>query len=129
MKKEFFCLMVLVCMVSLVFGQNKRAPKIIFINDHCNFDTIPKGKKVTCRIEFTNKGKDPLLIKNITPACGCTVASYSKEPLKKNKKGFIEITYNASSKGAFYKTLAVETNSISPYYMVYVKGYVMDNSW
>lgn len=114
--------------MGFVYGQPEtgKKPVITFEKDYFDFDTIAKGKQFTCKIEFTNTGKEPLIIKNIQPACGCTVASWSKKPVKKNKKGFIEITYSATLTGPFSKSLIIESNSTTPFRSIYVKGYVFD---
>ncbi len=122
---SFWCCFVF---IGLAFSQNEagKKPVITFVKDYFDFDTIAKGKQFTCKIEFTNTGKEPLIIKNVQASCGCTVANWTKKPVKKNKKGFIEITYSATLTGAFSKSLIVESNSTTPFRSIYVKGYVFD---
>ncbi|MES2382107.1 MAG: DUF1573 domain-containing protein [Bacteroidota bacterium] len=128
MKKVLVCFLFSFLFIGFAFGQNEasKKPVITFVKDYFDFDTIPKGKQVTCKIEFTNTGREPLIIKNVQAACGCTVANWSKKPIKKNKRGFIEITYSATLIGAFSKSLIIESNSTTPFRSIYVKGYVFD---
>ena len=57
--------------------------------------------------QFTNKGKEPVIIQNVATSCGCTIANYSKEPILAGEKAMITATYNASATGAFSKAVTV----------------------
>ncbi len=78
-----------------------------------NSTTIDLGKikqdnPTTATFEVTNIGKEPLIIEQATPTCGCTIGDYTKEPIAPGKTGFIKATYNAKNVGMFQKTLNVK---------------------
>ena len=62
---------------------------------------------MTVKFEFTNKGKEPVIISNVSTSCGCTVADYSKKPIGVDEKSVITTTYNAAGLGAFTKAVTV----------------------
>jgi len=70
----------------------------------------PGGK---CTFNFTNGGDAPLIIHQAIASCGCTIPSYTKDPIKPGEKGTIEVTYNGKGKfpGKFRKTITVRTNA------------------
>ncbi len=73
--------------------------------------TIKKGVSVDLVFEFTNSGKVPLTIYNVKPSCGCTVASYPKEPIMPGETAEIKTTYNATKTGKFRKSVVVTSNT------------------
>jgi hypothetical protein len=60
---------------------------------------------------FMNKGKTPILIKNVEASCGCTTGKWTKYPVLPGKKGFVDVLFDPSNRpGNFSKTLLVHTN-------------------
>ena len=55
--------------------------KIQFTKTEHDFGSLPQGKPVTWEFEFTNLGKEPLVLENVSASCGCTTPSWTKEPL------------------------------------------------
>lgn len=72
-----------------------------------------KDPVVKCTFNFTNVGDAPLIIHQAIASCGCTIPSYTKDPIKPGEKGTIEVTYNGKGKfpGKFRKTITVRTNA------------------
>lgn len=72
-----------------------------------------KDPIVKCTFTFTNVGNAPLIIHQAIASCGCTIPSYTKDPIKPGEKGAIEVTYNGKGKfpGKFRKTITVRTNA------------------
>ena len=68
---------------------------------------------VKCSFTFTNVGKAPLIIHQAIASCGCTVPSYTKDPIKPGEKGAINVTYNGKGKfpGPFSKSITVRSNA------------------
>ena len=61
---------------------------------------------------FTNAGNAPLLIKNVSASCGCTVPHWTKEPIAPGNSGKISVAFDPNNKpGSFSKTLTVFSNS------------------
>ncbi len=74
--------------------------------------TIEEGQKIEIAFEFTNKGKKPLVIKNVTATCGCTVPEIPKEPIMPGQKGFIKAVFDSQGRpGVNQKSITVEANT------------------
>ena len=71
---------------------------------------IPQGTPKTIEFSFKNTGTSDIVITNVKPSCGCTAADFTKTPIKPGGTGIVKATYNAAAKGAFAKTVTVETN-------------------
>lgn len=72
---------------------------------------VNKDNPVELTFEFTNSGNVPLTIHNVKPSCGCTVASFPKEPIMPGEKAEIKTTYNAAKVGKFRKSVVVTSNT------------------
>ena len=83
------------------------ASGLVWKSEEIDLGNISQGKPVTVQFEFTNKGKEAVLISNVSTSCGCTVADYSHKPIEVNEKSSITATYNAASLGAFTKAITV----------------------
>lgn len=102
----------------------KNKPVIKFEKTEYDFGTIAQGGNGTFEFTFTNTGKEPLVISNVVKQCGCTAADWIKEPVKKNKKGWVKITYNTQIVGAFTKQVTVYSNALTPVVALTFKGVV-----
>ena len=59
-------------------ASNPNAPEFQWVEETHDFGTIPQGTPVTHKFEFTNVGKEPLIISNVQKTCGCTVTDWTK---------------------------------------------------
>ncbi|WP_185144656.1 DUF1573 domain-containing protein [Chryseobacterium phosphatilyticum] len=62
-----------------------------------DFGKIKKGDKVEHVYEITNTGKNPLVISEVKPGCGCTAPDFTKEPIMPGKKGKITLHFDSSN--------------------------------
>jgi Protein of unknown function (DUF1573) len=76
-----------------------------------SFGKIEQNKPVTAVFEFTNTGDTPLIITQAQGSCGCTVPSYTKEPIAPGQTGTVKAVYNAANSGVFNKTVTVTANT------------------
>src|SRR5438067_613443 len=74
---------------------NPNAPEFKFTVEKYNFGTIKQGESVNYDFDFSNTGKDPLIITEAHGSCGCTVPQWPKDPIKKGEKGQIKVTFNS----------------------------------
>jgi hypothetical protein len=93
---------------------NKNKPEIKFEKTEIELGVIPQNVPKTFEFVFTNTGKEALVLSNVQPTCGCTIAEWSKEPITKGKKGFVRGTYNGSGNGNITKTITVFSNAKTP---------------
>ena len=76
-----------------------------------DFGTITYGEKVRHKFILKNTGTSDLLIYNAIGSCGCTVPEFSKEAIKPNQEGEINVTFDSKGKFGFNNTsVTVITN-------------------
>lgn len=61
------------------------------------FGKLKKGDHVEHIYEITNTGKNPLIISQVKPGCGCTVPDYTKDPILPGQKGKITLKFDSSN--------------------------------
>ncbi len=120
----------LICAVVLGFAftasaQADTKAEFKFNEETHDFGKIVQGKPVTTEFVFTNIGEEPLILTNVQPTCGCTVAKYTQTPVKKGEKGSISITYNAAVPAPFGKSIIVTSNAKTPQKTLVIKGEVV----
>ena len=74
-------------------------PIITFDKTEHDFGTINEGDKVTTEFNFTNTGKEDLIIVDARGSCGCTVPQYPKNtPIAPGASGKILVSFDSSNK-------------------------------
>lgn len=87
-------------------------PIIEFQKKQHNFGIVIEGEKVIHHFKFKNIGNNNLIITNVSASCGCTVPSFSSEPITPNNTGEIEVIFDSNYRiGKQQKTLSVWTNA------------------
>lgn len=90
------------------------------------FDTVYQSSIIDCEFRFTNTGKSPLVISNVTGSSGSVVPSYPKEPIAPGKSGMIRVVFHTGGRmGIQDKTVTVTSNASEPYIVLHVRGYVI----
>ena len=88
-----------------------------------DFGSIKEGDAADAEFVFKNTGKEPLIIQNVNPACGCTAPSWSKEPVAPGKKGVIKASYGTRGRvGPFNKSISVTSTAGTT--VLWIKGTV-----
>jgi len=76
------------------------------------FGTIKEGEVVKHTFKFKNTGGNPLLIADVIATCGCTIPTYSKEPVLPGKEGSIVVAFHSRGKtGLQQKSVFVVANT------------------
>jgi len=92
-----------------------------WIDSIVNFGSINKGEKIDIRFRCKNTGTKPLILANVRPGCGCTVADYTKEPILPGAEGLITASFDSNKTGAtgeVDKTIIVSSNTpVNPVYL------------
>lgn len=79
----------------------------------------------TCTFTVKNVGKEPIAIYEVVTSCGCTDASWTREPLQPGKTGTISATYkNEDGPVPFDKTLTVYIAGVSKPVILRLRGMV-----
>jgi Protein of unknown function (DUF1573) len=77
-----------------------------------NFGTIKQGEKITLKFRCKNTGTKPLVLTNVRPGCGCTVAEYSKEAILPNKEGWVTASFDSKKFcGEVHKSVLASSNT------------------
>lgn len=56
----------------------KLLPKLLLDNPNYDFGQVTEGSEVSHTFKIINEGNADLVIKNVSPACGCTASEFSK---------------------------------------------------
>lgn len=95
-----------------VMRDSARYTTIQWLDSTMDFGTIPEGQKVEVAFRFRNTGVSPLVITQVRPSCGCTIADQPKEPVAPGAEGHITATFNSQGHpGINRKTLFVTANT------------------
>lgn len=109
-------------------AQTDNKAEFKFTEEKHDFGKVTQGKPVTTDFVYTNIGEEPLILTEVKPTCGCTIADYTKTPVKKGEKGSIKITYNAAVEAPFNKTIVVTSNAKTPTKYLVIVGEVVKAS-
>jgi len=110
-----------------VDGSNENAPLIAFDSAVCRFGTIAIGEKWTHTYRFTNTGKSPLVITQVSPSCGCTTAKdWPQHPIAPGEEGQITVEFNSNgNSGQVDKSVSVLTNCVPAVWVLRIQGTVV----
>lgn len=100
---------------------------MVFVTEVIDYGTIAANSDGKREFVFTNNGNKPLIITNAVGSCGCTVPTYSKEPIAPGAKGVIGVKYDTSRAGQpFTKTVTITSNATgTPSKTLTIKGTVL----
>ncbi len=77
-----------------------------------DFGKLKGGESREYDFEFTNVGKEDLVIEFAKGSCGCTVPEWPKEPIKPGAKGSIKVKFDSTGKkGKQEKTVTITANT------------------
>lgn len=123
MKKLFVIIFALIAGLSAYAGDNYA--EIKFDVKSINLGKFPSDDALRkCAFEFTNTGTAPLIINQAFASCGCTVPTFTKEPIKPGEKGTIDVVYNGTGRltGRFKKTITIRTNAVNEVVRLTIEG-------
>ena len=107
-------------------SSNTSGPIITFEKTEHDFGTINEGDKVTTEFNFTNTGKEDLIIVDARGSCGCTVPEYPKNtPIAPGASGKILVSFDSNNKpGLQQKSVTLSANTASGREMLRIKSNV-----
>ncbi len=106
-------------------ADNPNAPVLKFKTEKHDFGTVPEGPAAVFEFEFTNEGKEPLILSNCQASCGCTTPYWSKEPILPGKSSTIKASFATQGRpGAFAKSITVTSNAKTPSVVLMINGTV-----
>ncbi|AUC78122.1 hypothetical protein CW736_01280 [Nonlabens sp. MB-3u-79] len=100
-------------------------PEMTFMETEYDFGTVEEGAVVEHEYKFTNTGNAPLIVVNAKGSCGCTVPTWSKEPIAPGAVGSMLVKFNTNGKpNAQTKTVTIKANTESGTESIRIKGFV-----
>lgn len=89
-----------------------------------DYGKFTEDQTQTCVFKFTNTGDQPLVIHQAMASCGCTVPTYSKEPIEPGQTGEVKVVYTGRGKlpGHFKKTISIRSNASNALVRLYIEG-------
>ena len=90
---------------------NITGAEISFEKKTIDYGTLKVGDVRTVEMVYTNVGKKPLLLENVTTNCDCTEVEWSRKPLMPGKSDVIKVTYTAKNPGLISKWVTVMSNA------------------
>lgn len=88
-------------------------PSLVWDKATHDFGQVTEGTVVSHTFEFTNKGKEPLILTAVQPTCGCTVPNdWPKDPIMPGGRGKISVSFNSTGRvGNNTKVIRVVSNA------------------
>ena len=119
-------LLVFTLSLALNIEAQTTGPAIEFTTQVVDYGEIEKGSDGVRVFEFINSGNQPLIISKVYSSCGCTIPKKPEAPIKKEKKGEIQVKYDTNRVGPIRKTITVNSNAEStPIVSLKIKGTVL----
>ena len=109
------------CQLSIVMAQ----PRFVPDTDIKKVGEVEFQVPRQFSLGFTNKGAEPLLIKEVKASCGCLDVSFPKVPIAAGARGEIVLTFDAKLLGSFYKEVEVLTNASDKPAYIAIQGTVV----
>jgi hypothetical protein len=130
MKKISLLLASMIFTASFLYAQEaaveKKIDPVEWSETVHDFGDLELRKPGTATFMFKNTSEAPVVITNVRSSCGCTVAKYTKEPVKPGEEGEVSATYNAARVGAFTKTVTVTIDALAKPVVLKIKGQVVE---
>jgi len=93
---------------------------IQWLDSSKSMGTVTEGGTLKINYRFKNSGSKPLVIENVQPGCGCTVADYPKEPIAPGQEGEITAEFDTKGRvGVQKKNITVHANTRENTYILY----------
>jgi len=106
-------------------GTQPQAAKTISWNETSHdFGKIKQNDPAGVTFTMKNSGAAPVVITAAKSSCGCTVAEFTKEPVKPGESGIVKATYNSARVGTFSKTVTVTIEGQDIPQILTIKGEV-----
>ena len=124
MKHLILSLFALVAFSGMAIAQDS-GPVMSLESNTVDFGTIDQHSEPLRTVEYTNTGSEPLIIQSAKGSCGCTVPTWSKEPILPGETSTIEIRYATNRLGPINKRVTITTNEGGDAHVIKVVGKVL----
>lgn len=107
---------------------NPNAAEITFTKTVHDYGTLFVQGDGNCEFEFTNTGKEPLILSSVKSSCGCTVPSWPREPILPGKKESIKVKYDTGRLGPINKSITVMANAKNSPIVLRITGNIIQKT-
>lgn len=119
--RRVFCL----ALILISFGSYAQA-NLKFKDAKKNFGFVKQGQVVKIVFDFTNTGKDPLIISDAKAECSCTTVDYPNKPIAPNQTGTITVTFDTkSARDRQDRVVEIHSNAVNEIEKIRFKGVVL----
>jgi hypothetical protein len=95
------------------FVPTAQGPKIEFEKLVHDYGQVVQGANGDAEFKFRNVGSEPLVLSNVSASCGCTVPSWTRDPIMPGEEGVISVRYtNMHIIGNIGRAITVLSNSV-----------------
>lgn len=102
----------LIAIMASLYGHfEMNAQHIEFESETIDYGTIKMGSNGERIFKFKNTGDKPLVLSDVYASCGCTVPTWSTNPILPKKWGKIKVVYDTERIGPFKKSITVLSNT------------------
>jgi len=126
---KYFCLAGLLLLTACNASQEKEAKKngkeIFFEEMVHNYGDIDQDSDGTYTFIFKNISEKAIVVNRARSTCGCTVPTWSKEPVAPGEKGEVVVKYNTALPGNFTKSVYVYSSAANSPVKLQIKGKVL----
>lgn len=109
-------------------GEEDDSKEVImsFEDSKYDFGEIIQGEKISHSFTFTNTGDAPLIISSVRATCGCTVPTWSKEPIEPGDSEEIKVVFDSEGKsGTQTKDITIISNAVPNTSVLRITGEVI----
>ena len=101
---------------------------LIFDSPKHSFGEIrEEAGRVKHSFEFRNAGNEPVVILSVATTCGCTVASFDRNPIPAGSSGAVEVSFDPTNRaGKFEKDISVITSEGGKPQKLQISGIVIE---
>lgn len=86
-------------------------PVMTFETKEHDFGRIAQGTNVEHLFKFTNTGEAPLILSDAKASCGCTVPTFTKDPIPPGGEGELLVKFNGSGQNQRTIPVTVTANT------------------
>jgi hypothetical protein len=99
---------------------------IAFLDTMIDLGNVKEGGEYRIVYYYKNIGEFPLMLFNVSPSCGCTIAEFSHNPLSPNEGDSIIAKFDSKAKsGSYQKNIKVNCNTIQKVHDLNFKVHVL----
>jgi len=123
--KKLFLSLTAFTFSAMLFAQKTVADVAKFETETINQGYLKQNEPKEVKFVITNISKEPLIIEQANPTCGCTMGDYTKSPIAPGATGFISAKFNAANAGHFTKNLTVKFAGVDEMKSITITGDVL----